>query len=119
MIFLAGDWVVRRMTATPPGIARDSCPFCGERPRLRWSDYLPSPAGGYVRCNHCGKRLCLSVESGLLGIIVGAVVGLGLIFGLAEHLSRSVDIALGTAAWLVVCGVVVRLTIRLDPPEVR
>ena len=98
------------------GIARDSCPHCGERVRVRPWELLPTKEKVLVTCRSCGGKSQISGRTRIGGGVAGILGGL-----LAVALTYR---PLGK--WVVVPAILAnvllgylgaRLLLRLDPPE--
>ena len=78
---------------------------------------MPSRARAPITCNLCGNKLRVSSEASLLGMLVWLIIMFGSMVGLMKHLGPKLTLvvacALGTAAAMGI----VRLFIRLDPPD--
>ena len=98
------------------GIARDSCPHCGERVRVRPWELLPTKQKVLVTCASCGEKSQVAgrtrIGAGMIGLLAG-VLAVALTF-------RSLG------QWAAIPGIVSnallgyvggRLMLRLDPPE--
>jgi hypothetical protein len=97
------------------GIARDSCPFCGERVRVRPWELLPTTQKVVVTCSACGEKSQISgrtrIGGGVIGIL-GSIVTAALTF---HSLGRGSTVA--TVLAYALFGVLgSRLLLRLDPP---
>ena len=98
------------------GVARDSCPHCGERVALGISSVLFVSRRARVKCNHCGNR-CQFAD----GTIVASTFSGLAAFGLATWLCYpSIDLGSilfgGALSCLASAGATV-MTLRLDPVE--
>ena len=97
------------------GIARDSCPHCGERVRVRAWDLLPTRQKVLVTCGSCGQKSQIAgrtrIGAGVVGI-VGSLVAVALTY---QSLG---DWTIGPAilANLVLGYLAGRAMLRLDPP---
>ena len=100
---------------TEPGIARERCPFCGERPRLHFWDYLPRRTNGFVTCRACAKDCYVAAGINILALSVGGIgaVGLGAI---TITTLGPWTVLLSWLAFFVFGMTTMRLTMRLEPP---
>ena len=103
--------------SAPGGIARDSCPFCGERPRFRWWDYIPSRYGSSVDCNLCGATARVATQTNMMGVLSFLFVVVAVIFALMKPLGPKLTIPVALIAGLAVAMGVMRVFMRLDPPD--
>jgi hypothetical protein len=98
------------------GIARDSCPYCGERVKVSVLALLPSRNKTLVKCAACGQKSQIAGRTRIGGGVAG-MLGSGIAVALTVRTSETLCFAMATLAYLVVGYLVSRLMLRLDPPE--
>ncbi|HXJ18619.1 MAG TPA: hypothetical protein VMT03_00185 [Polyangia bacterium] len=98
---------------TPAGIARDTCPFCGERAGVPWWNALPVR----VECRACGRTCSVWRGASGVGAFVGLLAGAGCAAGLLPHLGAALTLLGATLAGTLGMSAVTRLFLRLEPPE--
>jgi hypothetical protein len=100
------------------GIARDSCPHCGERVWVGIPDLLPGRRKIFVVCDACGKRSQVAgstrIWSNLTGLVVGSVWSVVLVGCPQMRVVGAFLILPVTLAGAYFAG---RMNLRLDPPE--
>ena len=105
------------MPPAPAGIARDSCPFCGERPGLGWWHYIGGRGGTPVACKACGKTSLVSPEATVFGLLAALLVSGAFTVGLIKYLGVWLTVVAAMAVFPFVKGQVTRRLARLDPPD--
>ena len=98
------------MTRDPAGIARDSCPYCGERIGVPWYGCL----GGRLTCVACRKTVTVSPGVAVLGLVVGFVSGGGFLLGLIRHLGVPLAMIGTLVVVILVASAVTRALLRLE-----
>jgi len=99
------------VTRAPAGVARDSCPYCGEKAGAPWYQYI----GGRLTCVACGKTVTVSPGVAVLGMVVGLCSGVGFMVGLMQYLGIGLTMIGAMAVILSVATAVTRLLLRLEP----
>ena len=105
------------MRSTEPGLARDSCPYCGERAQLKWWNFLPQKGRSYVRCAVCKEESQIAAGTSAFAMFTGMAVG-GLVMYLAFSRTTALP-AIGIAflTWNVVATFLNWLVLRLEFKE--
>jgi hypothetical protein len=100
------------------GIARDSCPHCGERVKVSGWKLLPSSYGNAtVTCATCGKESQVAGSTRIAATLAGTggmIVGMWGYFLIFDH---QVSLTAAIFGFVVAAYAAGRLTLRLDPPE--
>lgn len=104
--------------AAPAGIARDSFPFCGERPQVRWWQCLPVRTPTFLTCQASGERCEVSGGSHTLAALTALGTEMAtVLIALAPRICKSAAALAGILPGLLLGGLAIRLTLRLEPPE--
>ena len=98
------------------GIARDSCPFCGERVKVSTLALIPGKNKILVKCGACGEKSQIAGRTRIGGGVAGTLGG-GIAAALTVRTSPTLCFAMAMLGYLVVGYLVSRLMLRLDPPE--
>ncbi|MEA2698890.1 MAG: hypothetical protein QOI66_3161 [Myxococcales bacterium] len=100
------------------GIARDSCPHCGQRVKVAAWKLIPSSYGNAtVTCAACGKESQVAGRTRIGATLVGTggmVIGMWTYYLIFDHQASLPAAIFGFVVAAYVAG---RLTMRLDPPE--
>jgi hypothetical protein len=98
------------------GIARDSCPFCGERVKVSALNLLPGKNKVLVKCGACGEKSRIAGRTRIGGGVAG-MLSIVIAVEITVRTSPILSLAMAPLAYLVVGYLVSRLMLRLDPPE--
>ena len=98
------------------GIARDSCPYCGERVKVSALKLFPSKKKVFVNCGACGQRSQIAGRTRIGGGVAGTL-GTMIAATLTVRRSPTLCLVMAILGYLVAAYLVSRLMLRLDPPE--
>jgi len=100
------------------GIARDSCPHCGQRVKVAAWKLIPSSYGNAtVTCAACGKESQVAGRTRIGATLAGTggmIVGM---WGYYLIVDRHASLTAALCGFVVAAYAAGRLTMRLDPPE--
>jgi hypothetical protein len=108
---------VRAVSQKLAGLARNSCPLCGELARLRWWNVFPAQRPVPFRCSSCNGWLIIAWRTQAAGVI-GALTGLAgtayLLLSIRAAPSVIAVVALASATF-VCSGLMGWLALGLEP----
>jgi hypothetical protein len=97
------------------GIARDSCPFCGERVKVSAMNLFPRNTKDLVKCGACGQGSRISGRTRISGG-VASMLSVVIVVAITVRTSPILSLVMAALAYPVVGYLVSRLMLRLDPP---
>jgi hypothetical protein len=103
-----------RIRAMEPGIARDTCPHCGERAQLRWWNFLPQRGRAYVTCRVCKEESQIAVATGIASRLAGMGSCAVVMLILHRHASAGITISAAILSFAATAITVNWAALRLE-----
>jgi hypothetical protein len=100
----------------PAGVARNSCPHCGERVALGFFSVIAVRRRSRVTCKHCGNG-CQFADGTIAASIFSGIIGFGLAIWLCYPNIDVGSIMLGGVMWCLASASAAAMTLRLEPIE--
>jgi hypothetical protein len=113
-----GREVVLAMSEKLPGLARNSCPLCGELASVPWWRVLPSKRRHAFKCSSCYGRLTIADSTrvaAVAGMVVGALGAGCLLMGLLVGAQSGICAPAILGAAVAGGALMGRLTLSLEP----